>query len=186
MLSLHEAILQFGPGKRNGRRVVFTNGCFDLLHPGHIETLEKARNLGDALIVGVNSDSSVRAMKGVGRPILPELERAEILAALECVDAVVIFDEPTPRETIAALLPDVRERFEALLRQPALEGVVSALQGGAKAAGCVGLTEIAKAIAVAYVTSQLRQPTFLVVDSNKKAEAIAETLRFCFSIFPGA
>jgi rfaE bifunctional protein nucleotidyltransferase chain/domain len=107
ILSLHEAILQFGPGKRNGRRVVFTNGCFDLLHPGHIETLEKARNLGDALIVGVNSDRSVRAMKGVGRPILPELERAEILAALECVDAVVIFDEPTPRETIAALLPDV-------------------------------------------------------------------------------
>jgi len=107
ILSLHEAILQFGPGKRNGRRVVFTNGCFDLLHPGHIETLERARNLGDALIVGVNSDRSVRAMKGVGRPILPELERAEILAALECVDAVVIFDEPTPRETIAALLPDV-------------------------------------------------------------------------------
>ena len=107
ILSLHEAILQFGPGKRNGRRVVFTNGCFDLLHPGHIETLEKARSLGEALIVGVNSDRSVRAMKGVGRPILPELERAEILAALECVDAVVIFDEPTPRETIAALLPDV-------------------------------------------------------------------------------
>jgi len=107
ILSLHEAILQFGPGKRNGRRVVFTNGCFDLLHPGHIETLEKARNLGDALIVGVNSDRSVRAMKGVGRPILPELERAEILAALECVDAIVIFDEPTPRETLAALLPDV-------------------------------------------------------------------------------
>src|SRR6266446_6004002 len=89
ILSLHEAILQFGPGKRNGRRVVFTNGCFDLLHPGHIETLEKARSMGDA------------------RPILPECERAEILAALECVDGVVIFDEPTPQEIIAALLPDV-------------------------------------------------------------------------------
>jgi len=87
--------------------VVFTNGCFDLLHPGHIETLEQARSLGDTLIVGVNSDRSVRAMKGAGRPILPERERAEILAALECVDGVVIFDEPTPRETIAALLPDV-------------------------------------------------------------------------------
>ena len=105
ILSLHEAILQFGPTKRNGRRVVFTNGCFDLLHPGHIETLEKARNLGDALVVGVNSDRSVRKMKGAGRPILPERERAEILAALECVDGVVIFDEPTPRETITALLP---------------------------------------------------------------------------------
>jgi rfaE bifunctional protein nucleotidyltransferase chain/domain len=107
ILSLHEAILQFGPRKRNGQRVVFTNGCFDLLHPGHIETLEKARGFGDALIVGVNSDRSVREMKGAGRPILPERERAEILAALECVDGVVIFDEPTPRETIAALLPDL-------------------------------------------------------------------------------
>src|SRR5260370_15390503 len=84
------------------------------------------------------------------------------------------------------ILPVVRERFEALLRQPALQGVVSALQGGAKVAGCVGLTELAKAIAVAYVTSQLRRPAFLIVDSNKKAEAIAETVRFCFSVFPGA
>ena len=107
ILNLHEAILQFGPQKRNGRRVVFTNGCFDLLHPGHIETREKARSLGDALVVGVNSDRSVRVMKGAGRPILPERERAEILASLECVDGVVIFDEPTPRETIAALLPDL-------------------------------------------------------------------------------
>ena len=107
ILSLHEAILQFGPAKRNGWRVVFTNGCFDLLHPGHIETLERARSLGDALVVGVNSDRSVREMKGAGRPIMPERERAEILAALECVDGVVIFDEPTPRTIIAALLPDV-------------------------------------------------------------------------------
>src|SRR5262252_4511867 len=107
ILTLHEAILQFGPEKRNGRRVVFTNGCFDLLHPGHIETLEKARTLGDALVVGINSDRSVHEMKGAGRPILPEQERAEILSALECVDAVVIFDEPTPREIISVLLPDV-------------------------------------------------------------------------------
>jgi len=75
----------------NGRRVVFTNGCFDLLHPGHIQSLEQARALGDALIVGINGDASVRELKGPDRPILPELERAEILAALECVDAVVIF-----------------------------------------------------------------------------------------------
>jgi D-beta-D-heptose 7-phosphate kinase/D-beta-D-heptose 1-phosphate adenosyltransferase len=107
VLSLHEAILRFGPGKRNGRRVVFTNGCFDLLHPGHIETLERARSFGDVLIVGVNSDRSVREMKGAGRPIMPEGERAEILGAMECVDAVVIFDEPTPRVIIATLLPDV-------------------------------------------------------------------------------
>ena len=107
ILTIEEAILRFGREKRNGRRVVFTNGCFDLLHPGHIQSLEQARGLGDALVVGINGDASVRELKGPGRPILPELERAEILAALECVDAVVIFQELTPRETIAALLPDV-------------------------------------------------------------------------------
>jgi len=107
ILTLEEAILRFGREKRNGRRIVFTNGCFDLLHPGHIGSLEQARALGDALIVGLNSDASVRQLKGAGRPVLPERERAEILAALECVDAVVIFDDLTPREVIAHLLPDV-------------------------------------------------------------------------------
>ncbi len=107
ILTLDEAILRFGREKRNGRRVVFTNGCFDLLHPGHIGSLEQARALGDALIVGLNSDASVRQLKGAGRPVLPERERAEILAALEFIDAVVIFDELTPREVIARLLPDV-------------------------------------------------------------------------------
>lgn len=107
ILTLEETILRFGREKRNGRRIVFTNGCFDLLHPGHLSILEQARELGDALIVGINSDSSVRQNKGAGRPIVPEQERAEILAALECVDAVVIFDDPTPRQVIARLLPDV-------------------------------------------------------------------------------
>jgi len=107
ILTLEQAILRFGREKRNGRHVVFTNGCFDLLHPGHIRSLEQARGLGDALIVGLNSDASVRQLKGAGRPVLPERERAEILAALECVDAVVIFDDLTPREIIARLLPDV-------------------------------------------------------------------------------
>jgi rfaE bifunctional protein nucleotidyltransferase chain/domain len=107
ILSLHGAILKFGRAHRGDQRVVFTNGCFDLLHPGHIQTLEAARGLGDALVVGINSDASVRKLKGTGRPVVCEQERAEILAALECVDAVVIFDDLTPRETIAALLPDV-------------------------------------------------------------------------------
>jgi rfaE bifunctional protein nucleotidyltransferase chain/domain len=107
ILSLEQAILRFGREKRNGRRIVFTNGCFDLLHPGHIGSLEQARALGNALIVGLNSDAGVRQLKGAGRPVLPERERAEILTALECVDAVVIFEEPTPRELIARLLPDV-------------------------------------------------------------------------------
>jgi D-beta-D-heptose 7-phosphate kinase/D-beta-D-heptose 1-phosphate adenosyltransferase len=107
ILSLHDAILKFGCGHRGDRRVVFTNGCFDLLHPGHVQTLEAARALGDALIVGINGDASVRELKGEGRPVVCERERAELLAALECVDAVIIFNELTPRETIAALLPDV-------------------------------------------------------------------------------
>jgi rfaE bifunctional protein nucleotidyltransferase chain/domain len=107
VLTLEQAIQRFGREKRNGRRVVFTNGCFDLLHPGHIRSLESARALGDVLIVGLNSDASVRQLKGPGRPVIPEGERAEILAALESVAAVVIFDDLTPREVIARLLPDV-------------------------------------------------------------------------------
>lgn len=107
ILTLEQAILQFGREKRNGRRVVFTNGCFDLLHPGHISSLEGARAHGDVLIVGLNSDHSVRQLKGAGRPIVPAAERAEILAALECVDAVIIFNDLTPRAVIAGLLPDV-------------------------------------------------------------------------------
>jgi D-beta-D-heptose 7-phosphate kinase/D-beta-D-heptose 1-phosphate adenosyltransferase len=90
-----------------GRTVVFTNGVFDLLHPGHTRYLTAARALGDVLIVGVNSDRSVRANKGADRPITAEGERAEILAALSCVDAVVVFDEDTPHDIIAAIQPDV-------------------------------------------------------------------------------
>jgi rfaE bifunctional protein nucleotidyltransferase chain/domain len=90
-----------------GRRVVFTNGCFDLLHPGHVTLLESARAFGDVLVVAVNSDVSVRALKGNGRPLVPENERAETLGALEVVDAVVVYGEPTPREIVAALLPDI-------------------------------------------------------------------------------
>jgi D-beta-D-heptose 7-phosphate kinase/D-beta-D-heptose 1-phosphate adenosyltransferase len=92
--------------KREGKTVVFTNGCYDLLHPGHIRLLETARSLGDVLVLGLNSDSSVRQLKGPARPLIDETERAEVCAALQAVSAVTIFDEPTPRELIAALLPD--------------------------------------------------------------------------------
>jgi len=92
---------------REGKRVVFTNGCFDLLHPGHVRYLAQARALGEVLIVAINSDRSVREIKGRGRPILNEQERAEVLSALESVDFVVVFDEETPRELIAVILPDV-------------------------------------------------------------------------------
>jgi rfaE bifunctional protein nucleotidyltransferase chain/domain len=107
VLTLEELILQFGREKRNGKRVVFTNGCFDVLHPGHVRSLEAARGLGDCLIVGLNGDASARALKGPGRPVIPASERAEILASLECVDAVVVFEDLTPQKVIASLLPDV-------------------------------------------------------------------------------
>ena len=93
--------------KAAGKKVVFTNGCFDLLHVGHVRYLRKARELGHVLVVGVNSDASVRAIKGPPRPIQPEADRAEILASLECVDYVTIFDEETPADLIAAVVPDV-------------------------------------------------------------------------------
>jgi D-glycero-beta-D-manno-heptose 1-phosphate adenylyltransferase len=106
-VTIEEAIGFVERARAAGRRVVFTNGVFDLLHPGHVRYLQQARALGDVLIVGVNSDRSVRANKGAGRPITPEAERAEILEALACVNAVVIFDEDTPHDIIAAIQPDV-------------------------------------------------------------------------------
>lgn len=90
-----------------GRRVVFTNGVFDLLHPGHVRYLQQARALGDVLVIGINTDRSVRTNKGPERPITTEAERAEVLAALECVDIVTVFDEETPLNLISELLPDV-------------------------------------------------------------------------------
>lgn len=89
------------------KTVVWTNGCFDLIHVGHIRSLFAARTLGDVLVVGLNSDSSVRRLKGPGRPLVPERERAEILAAMACVDAVVIFNELTPESALARLRPQI-------------------------------------------------------------------------------
>lgn len=102
-----ELIRRVAEAKSRGQRVVFTNGCYDLLHPGHIRLLESSRELGDLLVLALNSDRSVRENKGANRPIIPEDERAEIAVALAAVDYVVLFDEPTPREIIARVLPDV-------------------------------------------------------------------------------
>ena len=93
--------------RQNDLRVVFTNGCFDLLHVGHVRYLTAARQAGDILVVGVNSDRSVRKIKGPSRPVVPDRQRAEVLAALSCVDFVVVFDEPDPFNLIRALRPDV-------------------------------------------------------------------------------
>jgi rfaE bifunctional protein nucleotidyltransferase chain/domain len=102
-----EILRQRADWKRQSKAVVFTNGCYDLLHPGHLRLLEQARSAGDVLIVGLNTDASVRRAKGPARPVNSESERAEVLLALEAVDAVVLFEEDTPRALIAELLPDV-------------------------------------------------------------------------------
>jgi rfaE bifunctional protein nucleotidyltransferase chain/domain len=94
-------------GRPRTERVVFTNGCFDILHRGHVAYLAQARALGDRLVVGLNTDASVRGLKGPGRPVVSEDDRAFVIAALAAVDAVTLFDEPTPAELIAALQPDV-------------------------------------------------------------------------------
>jgi rfaE bifunctional protein nucleotidyltransferase chain/domain len=107
IVSQDELVALAAREKRNGRRVVFTNGCFDLLHPGHVRCLREARALGDLLVVAVNSDQSVRGNKGPGRPLVPQQDRAEVLAALASVDYVTIFDEQTPRDLIARVLPSV-------------------------------------------------------------------------------
>lgn len=105
--SLAEALEITTVWRESGQRIVFTNGCFDLLHPGHVDYLQRARALGDVLIIGLNSDNSIRGLKGVNRPINPLTDRSVMLGALACVDLVVPFDEETPIKLISALLPDV-------------------------------------------------------------------------------
>ena len=107
LLTTDEAVGLVQSLRGAGRTVVFTNGVFDLLHPGHVRYLQSARALGEALIVGLNGDASVRRNKGPGRPINDERERAEVLAGLESVDAVVLFDDDTPAEIIRRLQPDI-------------------------------------------------------------------------------
>jgi rfaE bifunctional protein nucleotidyltransferase chain/domain len=105
--TLDELVPLVRDARRRGKRVVFTNGCFDLLHRGHVRYLDQARHLGDLLIVAINSDASVRALKGADRPVMSHEERAEIVAALAVVDYVVIFEELDPERVIGAVEPDV-------------------------------------------------------------------------------
>jgi D-beta-D-heptose 7-phosphate kinase/D-beta-D-heptose 1-phosphate adenosyltransferase len=134
--------------RAKGKRVVFTNGCFDLLHVGHIRYLEKARALGDVLVVGVNSDRSVRTIKDPQRPILPEEERAEILSGLGCIDYITIFDESTPLELITSLQPNVLVKGgdwakETTVGREVVEGsggevVILPFVGGASSSNIIG------------------------------------------------
>lgn len=102
-----ELVAERAKWKAEGRKVVFTNGCYDILHPGHIRLLESARSLGDVLVLALNTDDSVARLKGPSRPLLSEKQRTQMALALAAVDAVTLFDEDTPRELIAAVLPDV-------------------------------------------------------------------------------
>lgn len=104
---LHEIKTIVANAKKDGKKVVFTNGCFDLLHRGHLHLLREAKKLGDLLVVALNSDKSVKKIKDANRPILPESERSELIAALEMVDYVTMFDEPEPYEVIKELKPDI-------------------------------------------------------------------------------
>jgi rfaE bifunctional protein nucleotidyltransferase chain/domain len=107
LLSWDELASRLRPLREGGGRVVFTNGCFDLLHVGHVRTLQQARRLGEVLIVGLNTDASVRRLKGEGRPVVPQEERAELIDALACVDYVTLFDELTPERILESLRPDI-------------------------------------------------------------------------------
>ena len=110
VLSREELVKRVDSARESGARIIFANGCFDVLHVGHIRYLAGARELGDLLIVGVNSDEQVAIQKGAGRPVLPATERAEIVAALESVDYVTIFDEPTVEQLLLALKPDIHAK----------------------------------------------------------------------------
>ena len=116
--------------KGKGKRIVFTNGCFDLLHVGHIRYLEEAKSLGDVLVVGVNSDDSVRSLKGPKRPIVPEGERAEILSGLGCVDYVTLFDEPDPLALISLLKPHILVKGGDWTKETAVGREVVEQRGG--------------------------------------------------------
>ena len=110
ILERNRVIARVAIARRNGARIVFANGCFDILHVGHIRYLEAARALGDLLVVGINSDAQVRRLKGEGRPVMPERERAEVIAGLRAVDLVTIFQEPTVESLLLAIRPDIHAK----------------------------------------------------------------------------
>jgi D-beta-D-heptose 7-phosphate kinase/D-beta-D-heptose 1-phosphate adenosyltransferase len=136
-----------------GRRVVLTNGCFDILHSGHVALLEAARREGDLLVVALNSDASVRGLKGPGRPVVPEAERAETLLALEAVDRVVLYDEPTPLEPIRTLRPDVLVKGADWAR----DQVVGRAEVEA-AGGCLVRVALVPGRSTSAIVDRIRQP----------------------------
>lgn len=130
LVSLKKLTEELKPLKKKGKKVVFTNGCFDIIHAGHVRYLKKARSLGDCLVVGLNSDSSVRSIKGPTRPIVPQGERAEVLGALWFVDYIVIFNDPTPLKLIEAVKPDILAKGADWAAKDIVGGDVVTKNGG--------------------------------------------------------
>ncbi len=124
------AVIQIDAWKASGQKIVFTNGCFDLLHPGHIHLLHQAKDLGDRLIVGLNSDASVRRIKGPDRPVLSEIDRASLLGSLQCVDMIVLFEEDTPDEVIRVLRPNVLVKGAGYRKEEVAGGEIVTSYGG--------------------------------------------------------
>ena len=146
IISLKKAVALRAALKRAGKKAVFTNGCFDLIHAGHIASLEKARSLGDFLFLGLNSDASVRRLKGPSRPINKAADRAVVLAALQAVDAVIVFAQDTPLELIRALRPDVLAKGADYLNRPV---------AGAGFAGRVALIPLLKGRSTTVLAGKL-------------------------------
>ena len=146
ILTLEQLDAQLAARRASGQRIVMTNGCFDLLHPGHVASLEQARNQGDCLVVGLNSDAGIRKLKGPERPIVEERGRAAMLAAFECVDYVVLFDEKSVAGLVEHILPDVLVKSA----QYALEEVV-----GREAVEAAGGQVVLTPMADGYATTQL-------------------------------
>lgn len=130
VVTLDALLAALGPRRADGQRVAFTNGTFDLVHVGHLRSLEQARAQGDLLVVGVNSDASVHSYKEPGRPIVPQAERAELIAGLACVAYVVLFDEPTAERLVAAIRPDVYVKGADYAAKPLPERAVVEAYGG--------------------------------------------------------
>jgi len=129
-VSLKKLLIELARLRKKRKKIVFTNGCFDIIHAGHVRYLNKAKNLGDVLVVGLNGDSSIRGIKGPSRPIVPQQERAEVLGALTPVDFVVVFNEPTPLKLIEAVKPDILAKGADWAARDIVGGAVVKKNGG--------------------------------------------------------
>ncbi len=158
IVGLKDLVQKLNTVRRSGRRMVFTNGCFDIIHAGHLRYLNAARSEGDMLVVGLNSDASVRKIKSQNRPIVPQEQRAEVLAGLACVDYVILFDDPDPLNLIVALKPDVLVKGADWKEEEIIGADVVTARGGrvvrVDLVPDISTTQIIQRIIKRYTTSQ--------------------------------